>query len=208
MNPGSVLPVMPGATPVPGLEPSWRWSPNPMFTFTAVLSTDGEHNLRVNVRGPYDEGLVTALLAHARAHDGEFVGRGRPLAGIEGFRHPGSAFDAVGVATAEVHGYHATEHPGLSAVTHAVSPPTPVRSPAGRTVGARFSARRPGIPSGSDRSPTSRPRCAACGTGPVRVYEVALSWTGRQQSGNGLLINDRHHEFKSGVAASKGVGVL
>ncbi|WP_055629840.1 hypothetical protein [Streptomyces hirsutus] len=122
MNPASVLPAMPGATPVSGLDSAWRWAPNPMFTFTAALSTDGRHNLQVNVRGPYDEGLVTALLAHARAHDGEFVGRGRPLVGIGDFRHPGSAFDTVGVATAAVHGYHATENPGLSAVTYAVFP--------------------------------------------------------------------------------------
>lgn len=122
MNPASVLPAMPGATSVPGLESAWRWSPNPMFTFTAALSTDGEHNLQVNVRGPYDEGLVTALLAHARAHDGEFVGRGRPLVGIENFQHPGAEFDTVGVATAEVHGYHATENRELSAVTYAVFP--------------------------------------------------------------------------------------
>ncbi|MGW0816794.1 hypothetical protein ACWD00_26675 [Streptomyces viridiviolaceus] len=122
MNPGSVLPAMPGAAPVPGLASAWRWSPNPMFTFTAALSTDGRHNLQVNVRGPYDEALVTALLAHARAHDDTFVGQGRPLVAIGGFRHDGTEFDTVGVAAPEVHGYHATENPELSAVTYAVFP--------------------------------------------------------------------------------------
>jgi hypothetical protein len=42
MNPGSVLPAMPGAAPVPGLESAWRWSPNPMFTFTAAFSYASE----------------------------------------------------------------------------------------------------------------------------------------------------------------------
>ncbi|MFJ8189480.1 hypothetical protein ACIQ8D_06785 [Streptomyces sp. NPDC096094] len=122
MNPGSVLPAMPGAAPVPGLASAWRWSPNPMFTFTAALSTDGAHNLQVNVRGPYDEALVSALLAHARAHDDTFVGKGRPLVAIGDFHHDGTEFDTVGVAAAEVHGYHATENPELSAVTYAVFP--------------------------------------------------------------------------------------
>ncbi|MFJ6573235.1 hypothetical protein ACIQNU_38080 [Streptomyces sp. NPDC091292] len=122
MNPGTVLPALPGAAPVSGLASAWRWSPNPMFTFTAALSTDGRHNLQVNVRGPYDEGLVTALLAHARAHDSTFVGQGRPLVGIEGFAYAGTAFDTVGVAGADVHGYHATENPELAAVTYAVFP--------------------------------------------------------------------------------------
>ncbi|WP_121745755.1 hypothetical protein [Streptomyces sp. E2N166] len=122
MNPGSVLPAMPGAAPVPGLASAWRWSPNPMFTFTAALSTDGRHNLQVNVRGPYDEALVTALLAHARAHDDTFVEQRRPLVAIGGFHHDGTEFDTVGVAAAEVHGYHATENPELSAVTYAVFP--------------------------------------------------------------------------------------
>ncbi|MFG2321008.1 hypothetical protein [Streptomyces sp. NPDC048568] len=122
MNPGSVLSAMPGAAPVPGLASAWRWSPNPMFTFTAALSTDGGHNLQVNVRGRYDEALVTALLAHARAHDDTFVGQGRPLVAVGGFHHDGTQFDTVGVAAPEVHGYHAAENPELSAVTYAVFP--------------------------------------------------------------------------------------
>ncbi|MDQ0404086.1 hypothetical protein ABVB69_00450 [Streptomyces sp. NPDC000349] len=122
MNPGSVLSAMLGAAPVPGLASAWRWSPNPMFTFTAALSTDGGHNLQVNVRGRYDEALVTALLAHARAHDDTFVGQGRPLVAVGGFHHDGTQFDTVGVAAPEVHGYHATENPELSAVTYAVFP--------------------------------------------------------------------------------------
>ncbi|MFG3164845.1 hypothetical protein ACGFY8_33780 [Streptomyces sp. NPDC048232] len=122
MKPASVLPAMPSAAPVPGLASAWRWSPNPMFTFTAALSTDGRHNLQVNVRGRYDEALVTALLAHARAHDDTFVGKGRPLAAVGGFHHDGTQFDTVGVAAPEVHGYHATENPELSAVTYAVFP--------------------------------------------------------------------------------------
>ncbi|MEU6456981.1 hypothetical protein [Streptomyces sp. NPDC047065] len=120
MNPASVLPAMPGAAPVPGLASAWRWSPNPMFTFTAALSTDSRHNLQVNVRGRYDEALVTALLAHARAHDDTFVGKGRPLAAVGGFHHDGTQFDTVGVAAPEVHGYLATENPELSVVTYAV----------------------------------------------------------------------------------------
>ncbi|MFZ4150814.1 hypothetical protein [Streptomyces pseudogriseolus] len=52
---------MPGAAPVPGLASAWRWSPNPVFTFTAALSTDGRPNLQVNVRGSYDEALVPEL---------------------------------------------------------------------------------------------------------------------------------------------------
>ncbi|MEU6451374.1 hypothetical protein [Streptomyces sp. NPDC046979] len=122
MNLGPVLSAMPGAAPVPGLAFAWRWSPNPMFTFTAALSTDGRHNLQVNVRGRYDEALVTALLAHARAHDDTFVGQGRPLVAVGGFHHDGTQFDTVGVAAPEVHGYHATENPELSAVTYAVFP--------------------------------------------------------------------------------------
>ncbi|MCQ4195972.1 hypothetical protein M4J08_006717 [Streptomyces parvulus] len=122
MNPASVLPAMPGAAPVPGLASGWRWSPNPMFAFTAALSTDGRHNLQVNARGRYDGALVTALLAHARAHDDGFVGRGRPLMAVGGFHHHGTRFDTVGVAAPEVHGYHATENPELSAVTYAVFP--------------------------------------------------------------------------------------
>ncbi|MGW8630689.1 hypothetical protein [Streptomyces sp. NPDC055793] len=122
MNPASVLPAMPGAAPVPGLASAWRWSPNPMFTFTAALSTDGRHNLQVNVRGRYDEVLVTALLAHARAHDDTFVGKGRPLVAVGGFHHDGTRFETVGVAAPEVHGYHATENPELSALTYAVFP--------------------------------------------------------------------------------------
>ncbi|MBZ6101087.1 hypothetical protein [Streptomyces olivaceus] len=122
MNPGSVLSALPGAASVSGLASAWRWSPNPMFTFTAALSTDGRHNLQVNVRGPYDEGLVTALLTHARAHDGTFVGQGRPLVAVGDFHHEGTPFDTVGVAAPEVHGYHATENPELSAVTYAVFP--------------------------------------------------------------------------------------
>ena len=122
MNLGSVLSAMPGAAPVPGLASTWRWSPNPMFTFTAALSTDARHNLQVNVRGRYDEALVTALLAHARAHDDTFVGQGRPLVAVGGFHHDGTEFDTVGAATAEVHSYHATENPELSTVTYAVFP--------------------------------------------------------------------------------------
>ncbi|WP_399946452.1 hypothetical protein ACGH52_38855 [Streptomyces sp. BBFR25] len=122
MNLGSVLSAMPGAAPVTGLASAWRWSPNPMFTFTAALSTDGRHNLQVNVRGRYDEALVAALLAHARAHDDTFVGKGRPLVAVGGFHHDGTEFDTVGAATAEVHGYHANDNPDLSAVTYAVFP--------------------------------------------------------------------------------------
>ncbi|MFE2354575.1 hypothetical protein [Streptomyces parvulus] len=122
MNLGSVLSAMPGAAPVSGLDYAWRWSPNPMFTFTAALSTESGHNLQVNVRGRYDEVLVAALLAHARAHDGTFVGQGRPLMAVGGFHHDGTDFDTVGVAAPEVHGYHATENPELSAVTYAVFP--------------------------------------------------------------------------------------
>ncbi|MBJ6635589.1 hypothetical protein [Streptomyces sp. I5] len=122
LNLEAVLSAMPGAAPVPGLASAWRWSPNPMFTFTAALSTDGRHNLQVNVRGPYDEALVTALLAHARAHGGTFVGQGRPLVAVGGFHHDGTPFDTVGMAAAEVHGYHATENPELSAVTYVVFP--------------------------------------------------------------------------------------
>ncbi|MBZ6199900.1 hypothetical protein KVH17_09220 [Streptomyces olivaceus] len=122
MNPGSVLSALPGAASVSGLASAWRWSPNPMFTFTAALSTDGRHNLQVNVRGPYGEGFVTALLAHARAHGGTFVEQRRPLVAVGGFQYDGAAFDTVGVAAPEVHGYHAAENPELSAVTYAVFP--------------------------------------------------------------------------------------
>ncbi|MFC8937901.1 hypothetical protein ACFT1B_07160 [Streptomyces griseoincarnatus] len=45
-----------------------------------------------------------------------------PLVAVGGFQHDGTPFDTVGVAAAEVHGYHATENPELSAVTYAVFP--------------------------------------------------------------------------------------
>ncbi|WP_268221160.1 hypothetical protein [Streptomyces sp. EMB24] len=38
LNLEAVLSAMPGAALVPGLASAWRWSPNPMFTFTAALS--------------------------------------------------------------------------------------------------------------------------------------------------------------------------
>ncbi|MEU7648373.1 hypothetical protein [Streptomyces huasconensis] len=118
----SLLSGLPGAAPFSGMEAAWRWSPNPMFTFTAALSADREHLLQVNVRGAHNEDLVREMLAFGRERSSEFVGTGVQMCALEGFRHEGSPFDAVGVAAPKVHGYHANENPELNAVTYALFP--------------------------------------------------------------------------------------
>ncbi|MFH8613252.1 barstar family protein [Streptomyces sp. NPDC018029] len=118
----SALSGFPGVAPLPGMEAAWRWSPNPMFTFTAAASADRGHLLQVNVRGANDEGLVRAVLAFGRERSPEFVGAAAQLTLLEGFRHEGSHFDAVGVAAPKVHGYHANGNPDLNAVTYALFP--------------------------------------------------------------------------------------
>ncbi|MFH8560326.1 hypothetical protein [Streptomyces sp. NPDC017988] len=122
MDFNSLLSGLPGVAPLSDIEAAWRWSPNPMFTFTAALSADREHLLQVNVRGANDESLVREMLSSARERSPEFVGTGVQLCALEGFRHEGSPFDAVGVAAPKVHGYHATENPELNAVTYALFP--------------------------------------------------------------------------------------
>ncbi len=65
---------------------AWRWSPNPLFTFAAVRSADGGPLLQINVRGPYDQELVMALLEYARDRSSEFISGKRQLGVLEGFR--------------------------------------------------------------------------------------------------------------------------
>ena len=75
MDLAAILSGMPGAETLPGLPEAWHWSPNPRFHFAAALSDDRRHVLQINAMASYDEALVVSVLAFAREHAAQLVGR-------------------------------------------------------------------------------------------------------------------------------------
>src|SRR6266700_3518826 len=119
MDLAETLSAMPGATPVPGLDAAWYWSPNRRFHFTAALTADGTRALQVNALDTYDQDLVRAILTAAReqapADDG--AGDKHLLTELDGFAHPGYEFDAVMLIAPAIHQSHARENLDLHART-------------------------------------------------------------------------------------------
>lgn len=122
MDLAETLSAMPGATPVPGLDAAWYWSPNRRFHFTAALTADGTGSLQVNALDTYDQDLVRALLEAAREQAPSQPGDGPLLTQLGGFTHPGYEFDAVMLIAPAVHRSHASENPDLHARTTVVFP--------------------------------------------------------------------------------------
>lgn len=112
----------PNATPLEELTEAWRWSPNPMFHFTAALSTDRTRLLQVNVMGRYDQELVVSILKYARERVSPSVMNGHHLVPFDGFTHPGYEFDTIAIVPPAVHDYHANENPELHKLTLAAFP--------------------------------------------------------------------------------------
>jgi hypothetical protein len=119
MDLAETLSAMPGATPVPGLDAAWYWSPNRRFHFTAALAADGTRALQVNALDTYDQDLVRAILAAAREQASAETGAGdeQLLTEVDGFAHPGYEFDAVMLIAPAIHQAHARENPDLHART-------------------------------------------------------------------------------------------
>jgi hypothetical protein len=113
---------MPNVTPLVSLPEAWHWSLAPGFDFAATLSEDRAYILQLYALNSYDEELIRAVLAFARDHGSELIASvERPLTAVDGFSHPGSAFDIVVAIGPTVHRYH-QENPDLHEATRAVLP--------------------------------------------------------------------------------------
>ncbi|NGY65996.1 hypothetical protein G7043_44635 [Lentzea sp. NEAU-D13] len=112
----------PNATGLDDLPEAWHWSYAPGLDSCAALSADGKHAFRANVRDSFDEGLAVTVLSFAREHGAELIGPPeRPLVLVEGFSHPGYAFDTVVAAGPAIHG-HYREDAETNAAVRAVLP--------------------------------------------------------------------------------------
>lgn len=99
--------AMPNVTGLGDLPGAWHWSYAPGLDTCAALSADGKHAFQAPSRDSFDEGLAVALLAFAREHSAELLGSPeRPLVLVEGFGHPGYAFDSVVAAGPAIHGHY------------------------------------------------------------------------------------------------------
>lgn len=112
----------PNVTGLGDLPEAWHWSYAPGLDTCAALSADGKHAFRTNARDSFDEGLAVALLSFAREHGAELISPpDRPLTLVEGFSHPGYAFDAVVAAGPAIH-RHYREDAETNAAVRAVQP--------------------------------------------------------------------------------------
>lgn len=99
--------AMPNVTSLGDLSEAWHWSHAPGLDMCAALSADGKHAFQTNTRGSFDEDLAVALMSFARTHGADLIAAPeRPLTVVEGFSHPGYAFDAVAAVGPAVHSYH------------------------------------------------------------------------------------------------------
>lgn len=125
VDPAAVLSAIPDAKdakPLAGLPDAWHWSTAPRFDMTAALSQDRTHLFQCFALDCYDEGLAIAVLSFARGHGADLIApQDRPLVAVEGFSHPGRAFDIVVAIGPAVHKYHADD-PQLHAASRAVFP--------------------------------------------------------------------------------------
>jgi hypothetical protein len=112
----------PNVTGLGDLPEAWHWSYAPGLDSCAALSTDGKHAFRANARDSFDEGLAVAVLSFAREHGADLIGPPeRPLALVEGFAHPGYAFDTVVAVGPAIHRHYA-EDAETNAAVRAVLP--------------------------------------------------------------------------------------
>lgn len=121
MDIATAITAMPNAAPLAGLPQAWHWGEASGFECAAALSASGtllfQHSL-----GSWDEGLVTAVLAYARAHETDLVVTpDRPFALAEGFAYPGRDFDVVGAIGPAAHEEHRQDG-ALHEATRAVFP--------------------------------------------------------------------------------------
>lgn len=122
MNLTETFSAMPNVTGLDDLPEAWHWSHAPGFDFSAALSADGEHAFQAYALDSFDEGLAVAILSFAREHGDDLIAPSdRPLVLVEGFTHPGYAFDAVVAASPAIHRYY-PEDADLNAAVRAVVP--------------------------------------------------------------------------------------
>lgn len=114
---------IPGISEFPGIDSAWTWSAGPNFRFALTLAGDGEHVYQVNTFKSFDEGLVRELLLFARSRNAVDALGGRHLAVVGDFDAvTTSKFDAIGLASPEVHDYYGGENEWLNERVIAVFP--------------------------------------------------------------------------------------
>lgn len=113
---------MPNATRLGDLPEAWHWSNAPGFDMSAALSADGKHAFKTFALDSFDEGLAVAILSFAREHSASLIAAPeRPFVLVEGFVHPGYAFDAVVAVGPALHRYF-PEDAALNSAVRAVVP--------------------------------------------------------------------------------------
>ncbi|MEU6082298.1 hypothetical protein [Streptomyces sp. NPDC047108] len=111
------------AVPIPGMASAWHWSPAPGIDFAGALSSDGKRLLQLSARDSYERDLAVAVLRFSREHEEAMAARNRYLGSVGGFTPPaGHDFDAVAMASVEVHDFYAFERPELNPVVRVVFP--------------------------------------------------------------------------------------
>lgn len=118
----STFSAMPNVQQFTDLPDAWHWSMAPGFDFTAILSRDREYVLQSYALRSYEEDLARTILSFAREHDSALIAPPeRPLVLVEGFAHPGTAFDTMVAVGPTVHKYH-DENAQLHERTRAIFP--------------------------------------------------------------------------------------
>lgn len=99
--------AMPNVARLGDLAEAWHWFYAPGLDTCAALSADGKHAFQAASRDSFDERLAIALLSFAREHSAELIAEpDRPLVLVEGFGHPGYAFDVVVAAGPAIHRHY------------------------------------------------------------------------------------------------------